>query len=42
MSLKIPPELFKYLKDGGAGSLLVIIIFSNFPIFPDNNDLFKA
>ena len=34
MSLKIPPDSFKYFIDGGAGSRLVIIIFSNFPIFP--------
>ena len=32
MSLNIPPDDFKYEIDGGAGSLLVIIIFSNFPI----------
>ena len=37
ISLKIPPDSFKYLIEGGAGSLLVIIIFSNFPILPFNN-----
>ena len=35
MSLNKPPEALRYEIDGGAGSLLVIIIFSNFPILLD-------
>ena len=41
ISLNIPPEFFKYLNDGGAGSRLVIIIFSNFPISPFSIAFFK-
>ena len=41
ISLQIPPEAFKYFKVGGAGSLLVITIFSNLPILPVNKDFFN-
>ena len=36
MSLNKPPEALRYEIGGGAGSLLVIIIFSNFPILLDS------
>ena len=41
MSLNIPPDSLRYLIEGGAGSRLVIIIFSSFPIFPLRSSFLK-